>query len=136
MTKNFLDAITNRFEIKISDDPPPDQRPDQPCECGSKKWWRPKQSNQWKCQNCTPCPAGGLLGESITLPGGDDGDEPTVIETFIATCCGPWCGRCRGWQAIETHWSDGRVESKCKTCGAVVDDWPTIAEAIDDEVAA
>jgi hypothetical protein len=47
-----------------------------------------------------------------------------MIDRAIVTHCKPWCDRCGGWQAIETVWTDGRVDVACRTCRALMPDQP------------
>jgi hypothetical protein len=51
--------------------------------------------------------------------------KPEIESKAIITHCKPWCDRCGGWQAIETVWTDGRVDVACRTCRAVMPDRPT-----------
>jgi hypothetical protein len=50
--------------------------------------------------------------------------EPEIESKAILTYCKPWCDQCGGWQAIETVWTDGRVEVACRTCRAAMPDQP------------
>lgn len=53
-----------------------------------------------------------------------DEPDPEIDSKAILTHCQPWCGRCGGWQAIETVWSDGRVDVACRTCKHPMPDRP------------
>lgn len=94
------------------------------CSCGSDRWWQSIGNPLWRCESCQPPPSESLAACRCN-------PEPTpavVVETIIVTCCRPWCQRCGSWRGREQTWSDGRVETKCVCCRAVLDDWPVDAQ--------
>lgn len=88
-----------------------------------------------------------LIGQISTRFGGsgDSGRTTEVVlqttseieieSKAILTYCKPWCDHCGGWQAIETVWTDGRVDVACRTCRAVMPDRPVgFKPKVDEEV--
>ena len=123
----LLNSLKEKFEPKISAEKPQTEFcGNEECEtCRGSEWWLPRGQSTWLCEHCSPPISEALVIERWTL-------GPRLVGSNIVTCCVPWCDACGGWQAREDQWSDGRTETRCRSCGAMVDDWPTV-RVIPDE---
>lgn len=139
----MINAIAEKFSFETCDDDAVDVAAPR-CECGSQIFWQPKNQIDWRCVKCSPPVSRALVGEwnrdGAELGQSADLVEPeptappapvanssaTVVGEFVVTCCRPWCERCRGWQGREIVWSDGSTSLRCRTCGAVLPEWPEV----------
>jgi hypothetical protein len=85
------------------------------CErCKNESWWQPIGRDDWLCETCEP-----PSRESFVR----DRRGPSVVyiveETLLASSV-PRCDACGGQWTLETAWSDGRVDERCWTCQASV----------------
>ena len=105
------------------------------CEiCSCKNFWLPKNSEVWRCEKCSP-PASEIFVSrrttneantvaSVSVPLASQGVHR--VDRFDVTYCVPWCESCGSWQAIETWWSDDRIDVTCRVCRAAMPARPTI----------
>lgn len=92
--------------------------PKEPCPtCGSEDWWQAASDDRWRCRSCEKPPSVSLVARSCFT-------GRRVLSRSWATCCVPWCPRCRCWRAVESTWSDDTVETRCEHCDELLPDWP------------
>ncbi len=105
------------------------------CEiCGSEKFWKPRQSSQWFCENCKPPKFAALVDQrrgpdqapSLAVHAQRD-DEREQILTF--GMCRPVCDACCCHMIDELWreaWIDGRwigvelIARTCTVCGSAI----------------
>lgn len=103
--------------------------PANPCECGSKSFWRGKVAeSSWFCVKCRPPVVASMVGETLELGTGNihgrqkDQDElaefrvTPMVRYYVAD---EDCNECRGRMLQDTVQADGSWQVRCYTCRGI-----------------